>query len=470
MDDNIFISKFGDKDYYFKLILANDIGDIVVLNKNALKSLTIVDNIFNTFHGGQLVIDNNLGFLERSHVPYTFLGNGRDFVILEFMPDLGIPNAYESEELRKIYMLKFHFVVTECKDSTLQQSTVKQLTLVDASQFSLSEKTSKLSSVDVLVEHGVDITSLINASNASRSAKTGLILQEILKRSIGPYIKFEKFDLGAENMFINSISNITYNDLLNYVILYHKSEKNDDYCILSQDRYTKAFSNISISQMFEEHISRTIETFVFPGTNTDNINSAQQRLTWNMCPTIYAESQISSFYIENPYSAQTMDHFINTNYISNAKSFKTIIMDMQTGNIEKLKEKYIELYVKPFRTLFPSKTLDVSFNLNNNRREGDAFKHINCDEPRDVTNATSLLNQLNSLLYLNTVYIFELAGMTSRISGAFIDVYRADNLTENPTRYDNNHIGRHFITSVRHIINPDGYRTVVETIKPYFIK
>lgn len=466
-NNNPFLTKIGDKDYYLKMILFNDRGDVMPLNKNALRQIIINDNIFNPFHSAEMYISNDMGVIERSDFAFTFLGNGRDFLVFECMPDIGVPNGYEDEKLREKYMLKFYFVVSSCMEVQIQNSTVKHLQLIEVSQFLLNEKSSLLNSVDVLIDQGAEISSLINATNAARSAKTGDLITNILKQGITNDIVFESMDKGAESLFVNSAGNITYNDLLNYVRVYHKGEKNYDFCILSQDRYKKSFSNIPISEIFQKHMQNVIETFVFSGVGKD-VN--QNKLTWSISPIIYAESQIINFNIEKPAGKHTIEHFINANYMSTAKQFKTLIMDLKTGNMNNLLNIYKSMFVLPFKDLFAGHELDVNVFLNNDRKQGNVYVDVRGAEPRDVSASLSNLNQVNSMLFLSDVYTFTLQGITSRQAGKFVDVYRADSATDEVTQYDKNNLGRHFITSVRHIISQDTYSNIVETVKPYIIK
>ena len=77
------------------------------------------------------------------------------------------------------------------------------------------------------------------------------------------------------------------------------------------------------------------------------------------------------------------------------------------------------------------------------------------------------------LLYLNGhTYQFKLEGLTHRQSMTFIDVVKnSDNPdVNNPTKWDYNHLGRHLITSVKHIFTQDTYMNEIETIKPYALR
>jgi hypothetical protein len=71
---------------------------------------------------------------------------------------------------------------------------------------------------------------------------------------------------------------------------------------------------------------------------------------------------------------------------------------------------------------------------------------------------------------LNNVYQFRLIGKTHRKSLAFVDVTKvAENKNGNftATKWDLNNLGRHLVTSVKHIFEFDTYRNEIETIKPY---
>ena len=114
-DQKNFSAKFSNKEYYFEFCLLNSIGNVVYLKKGQLLSLVIEDNIFNPFHIGNMIINDDNNLLEKGPNPYTFLGNGRDILILKIIPTPN--NKFEpetkDEKIKEFLGFDFKFVINE---------------------------------------------------------------------------------------------------------------------------------------------------------------------------------------------------------------------------------------------------------------------------------------------------------------------------------------------------------------------
>ena len=117
--------------------------------------------------------------------------------------------------------------------------------------------------------------------------------------------------------------------------------------------------------------------------------------------------------------------------------------------------------------------LEPNFDLNFSKLEekSKVFQNKKNDEPRDVSVSTMNHTQLGALLFLQNTYSIMLDGITSRQSGKFVDITNRGTLDiGGSSRWDKYHIGRHFITSIKHVITQDRYINLIETIKPYRVK
>ena len=485
-DSNLNTTIIGNKGYTFNITLFNELpiidanGNVknskregVALSKNALLLLVIDDNIFNPFSEATLIL-NSVEVLEKSHdTKFSFRGNGRDIVLIEFMSKLENDTKIDvSEEVKQELMLSHAFVVTECCDIQYDKRKAKKLKLVEAFQYYLNEKKCAFNTGD-----GSNAT----ASNKDRSNFTGDIIKsllfECLKRdstfSIDKIIDIENFDKGKQEMFLSFPSDVSYSDAINYIRLYHKcDDPYNDYGILHYGRYNKKFKFESLGKLFADHPNTGTETLIFNDTLNQNSKSANI-VRYPVYDAIFDESKIVKFNIDNPNSNSSLDFIMNIANISVGKPVNTHIIDLKTGNIKNIIEKFTKLYIEPFRAMYNNVTLEPNFDLNVGKLEEQSkiYQNKKNDEPRNVAAATINQTQLGALLFLQNTYSIELEGFTSRQSGVFVDIVNNGTLDiGGSSRWDEYHMGRHFVTSVKHYITQDRYSNVIETIKPYRIK
>jgi hypothetical protein len=494
--ENTSITRIGELDYKFELTLLNDNNQVISLNKNAVRSLIITDNIFNPFHEAVLLLSDNLNILERTDINYTFLGNGRDVIFIDLMPRISENDAdFDNEQYREHFALSFLFIVTNCTDVRFQNSTCKQLKMVEAAQYLLSEHNSKLQSATVAAQQqGAQATpatpatptsptspsrgALLNGTNAERSVKTGILIKELFKLVYdtgektgveNSKIDETSFDEGAENMFVNSTGELTYNDVLNMLYQNHFSAQYKDYCLLNHDRYFKKMSLKSLAEIFKTHDQNVIETIRFQKLVADesapNGGCSLGTLKWTPKGLPFGEvSTVSQYYADNPDANFTIDFHNNVITNTNIKPNKGMVMSLKSGDVTQILQQYRTLYVDPFNSLMGRSVYPI-VKLNNSRVKHNTIDSYSHPEACDLGNAFTTMQKFNALLFMDKVHVFKLKGHTIRKAGVFIDVSNTED--ELNTLWDYNTLGRHFITSVQHVFTQDSYMNIVETIKPY---
>jgi len=480
----------GNKEYTLNITLFNEMpimdndGNIanstvegIALNKNAILLLVINDNIFNPFSEATLILNSVEVYEKSSDEKFSFRGNGRDLVYIEFMSNLESDTTVApSEEVKQILMMSHAFIVTECCDIQYDKRKAKKLKLVEAFQYYLNEKKCAFNTGN---------NSNSTDSNKDRSIFTGDIIQSLLfdclKRdyniSVDNLIDTKKFDRGKQQMFLSFSGDVNFSDAINYIRNYHSCEDPyNDYGILNYGRYIKKFTFESLGKIFKEHSESDkghgIETLFFNDTINQNTKSGDI-IKYPYYSTILRESAILTFNINNPSSNSSSDFLVNVANISTGKPVNTYIIDLKIGNTKNIIEKFTKLYIDPFKLMYDNVELEPNFDLNVSKlkKQSKIYQNKKNDEPRDVSAATINQTQIGAFLFLQNTYSIELEGFTSRQSGKFIDV--VNNGTQDiggTSRWDKYHIGIHFITYVKHIITQDRYTNVVETIKPYRIK
>ena len=458
--ETFFRSKFGDKEFYFRLSLYNyPEGDVIYLKKNALRYLEIIDNVFNPFHTGTIILTNDFNILERSITPYTFLGNGRDLLQLEIIPVVtgDFDKDVVDDKVRKVLGLCFTFVITEATEVLFNNSLCKKIQLVEFGQYFLNERYG-----DVFALAG----SPTGDTNASNARDTGTIIKQILRQVFGDGDIFgDTFNVSGSNTINLRVYDSTpWNQILSYVVNAHTDETGSP-CILQFSRGEKKFELFSLAKMFSNHnvAENKVETLIFPGTDIN----ANPNINFSFCPVVLNESRINEFYTESPTASFAIDLLANEHLASFSRQNNAFIYDSRSSSKNSIIEQYNKLFCVPFNDLFKSYTLKPNFYTND---EATNTNYSSTGRCHDEHKQTAINQKLKSLLFLGYVYKFKLVGSSNRMSNKFCDVVRADlngNIDGQSSKWDLNTLGRHYVTTVKHIFTQDTYTNEVETIKPY---
>jgi hypothetical protein len=255
-----------------------------------------------------------------------------------------------------------------------------------------------------------------------------------------------------------------WNQILTYVVNAHTDEKESP-CILQFSRGEKKFELFSLAKLFSKHndSNNKIESLLFPGSET----STQLNISFDHCPAIFAESRINEFFTETPTASFAIDLLANEHIASFSRQDNAFIYDTRASSKNEVIEQFNKLFCAPFGELFSGYNLKPNFYSNNEFTNTNFSTTGRChNEHRQ----TAINQKLKSLLFLGYVYKFKLVGNSNRMCNKFCDVIRADlqsNIDGKPSKWDMNTLGRHYITTVRHIFTQDTYINEVETVKPY---
>ena len=189
--------------------------------------MEIEDNIFNPFHSGYLLLNNDQGILEKSAVPYVFLGNGRDIVSIEILPLItgNTDRDYNNDRNKENLGLSFQFVVVEAEDILYNNVICKKIKFVEYAQYMLSEN---ICNIFGLQKAGVVVPNYLG-TNTGNSTSTGEAIKKILKAvyETDDYIYVDdkgksifEYD-GDSTINISPYGVVSYMDVLNYVMTYH---------------------------------------------------------------------------------------------------------------------------------------------------------------------------------------------------------------------------------------------------------
>lgn len=464
------IIQIGEFRYQFNLFLFNDQKQFLPLNRAAIRQLTITDSIFNPFHTATLYLIADQQLFERTDFNYTFLGNGRDIVYVELMQALSDNNSdFTDEKKRKLFALNFAFVVVECNDVDINNFTCIELRMVQYEQYMLNETNVK----------SLSKPNAINANNQDRTESTGNLIQKILtdvfentyQTNNKQLIYKDNFDEGKNGIMLIPQGNYSNMNAINSILYQHQSKENNDWCILSCERYTKTFSLRSLADIFKNHNELVLETLNLKQLVADESDSSGGTsigaLKWS--PNFFGFNDLSdivSFYTDYSDAQSIINLQSNIITSSDAKPDKAFILNITQGFSNEILQEYSKLYVEPFKDLF-GKKLIPTIKLTNLQKNGAATKHETSSTPADISKYTTAIQKYTAMLFMDRVNIIYTKGLTSRKSGHFIDITTETN--ELKTVWDYRNIGRHFITSIEHTFTQDTYTNKIETIKPYAV-
>lgn len=484
-----FHAKYGNEEYSLKLCLYNPEGYITFLQKNSLIYLEIEDTIFNPFHTATAIIGNDQNIIEKSTNPYVFLGNGRDILDLEITPihTGNHTNDTNDEGNKEFLRLSFNFVVIECTEVVYNNSVCKKLKLVEYGQYMLAENICNIFGLQKAGGIGGNYLD----TNSGNSKSTGEVIKSILAEVfnkgaasedlfyIDPSSKTKLFeDAGDAEVTLNPYGVMSYLEVLNYVMSFHSYQESP--CILKFDRSQKKFMLVSLKTLFERNSLYTIECLRFPSPSQSTFsqignNSIQKveigpAINWNIFPITFEESKINQFYIESPTCKYNVDMSGNSGILSMSKGSKCMIFNLTTLNSDNFMKKFYDMFVKPFKDVFSQSTYELFPNFYPNPNKKNNFNTYKGVLPPVLDEKRFFNQKMCSLLYLNNVYKFKLLGKTHRKSASFVDVTKtAENINGKfkASNMDRNTLGRHLITSVKHIFEFNTYKNEIETIKPY---
>ena len=278
-------------------------------------------------------------------------------------------------------------------------------------------------------------------------------------------LEIGSIDINGNNKInLRVYDNTPWNQILTYVVNAHTDETGSP-CILQFSRGEKKFELFSLAKLFNNHNVATnkVETLIFPGTDTN----AKLNVNFDYCPAIFTESKINEFFTEAPTASFAIDLLANEHLASFSRQNNAFIYDTRASSKVKVIELFNNLFCRPFNGLFKGYTLLPNFYTN---AEDGNTNFSSTGRCHDEHKQTAINQKLKSLLFLGYVYKFKLNGNSNRTSNKFCDVIRADldnNLDGEPSKWDMNTLGRHYITTVRHIFTQDTYVNEVETIKSY---
>jgi len=501
-DYNKYLAYINKKNYVFRATLVNPNSMVLDLQKSAIRELSIIDNAYNPFFKGHIIIDNTDNAFERyksdptlsefsnNHQilqSYRVRGDGRDILLLSIIPVDKGKNPYDTntEDYNKMFGIQIVFVLGDEEDMDSDKyGKVKKFTLIDFDHQILVEKKSFFSSVLLLPNYSQN-TSLSFLSDNDRQVETGKMIRYLLQSNLGNScidttvinnkVVPTNFDDGSSKIFYSSPNNNTVMDDLVFLSQHHASgDDNKDYALLNKDQFTGEYTFESVSNVFSKSYNKSqdsggayfLENLTIPGGQ--DVKSVLQNDFKK--PTYSLEfgetSDIVDIKFYNApgalYQKEVKTNLVHT-YHFDDKSFK---IDATSGNIENVKQNFTDFYVKPMK----GKTTPApNFILNESQKTNQYYENVFTIFGQDddfIKLAVGRNDLLDKALRLNIGVEITLQGNLHRQSTRFISIDRKGSYIEND--FDNKFLGIYYILNIEHLfINDNEFVNKILAVKTY---
>jgi hypothetical protein len=510
--------QIGDNHYIFDVFLWN--GETKTgITYASIEELKIVDDLRYFYSYGYILFNDSNDVIESFNgvdgggkiIPYTFRGDGRDYLDVEITPQIKQEDSCVnslSEKDKEEFCLKYTFSVYKIEEELMEDRGVKykKLYFWDKDYQFLNEIDSKFTTSEVpLIEENVGSKTQTTSQKESSTLSTANTQQKKVKntdnfqRYTGDSIKYllkkcftEKTQIGFEASsewdrgggLVEYHTNSGYKaiDDLQYLLEYHVSEKAYDYvpCILKKERYTEKYSLIPITVYLQNNIykgssgggllgnlasgfaglvglggGRNLSEDFYIGKLDSGGISMGGLLNFGSTNSPNSFNAVNYNLIEN-YSylkadADIVQKDISTHLVHSYDPNGGFTCAMGTNNFKSASNSIFKDNVKNLSDGPNSQSYDI-LPKNQLREENKNVQHVytsGLGTGQDFQKLNFGRNKaLMASVFKNTAIYFRAKGLTRRKSGTFFNVNRTDNQLSN--EHDKNLLGKYFTTMVIH--------------------
>jgi hypothetical protein len=484
-----------DNNFQFDVSLFN--GETTAgITYGAIEDFQIIDDLRYFYSYGYIVFNDNHNVFEafegidgQQVTPYTFRGDGRDYLNVEIMPQMEEDGITTSDSYKDEFCLKYTFAVYKIEDEIREDKGVrfKKLYFWDRDHQFLSEMDSHLSTAEVGFQGSQPTESKSNAStNVTNTSDfrryTGDIIKYMLDKCLNQtagvgFEASEEWDRGSTLLEYGTNGLYKAMDDLQYVMNYHLTDESTGNvpCILRKERYTGKYSYKPISS----YLTNT----VYSNGISKNSNSGGRYMTEDFF--IGKIDTADGTGMGGPKSGN-----VNASNAFNAINYNTIdnysILKSDAEQLQKQVTSHL-IYSYDPQGFFTCKIKDNNFQsiigsiFNwNVKKVGGAHDIMPKNKLREEnknlvhTYASGIGEDSQKLnfgrnqglmmsVFKNNALYFRARGLTRRQAGAHFTLNRRDNAVHDT--YDNQLLGDYFTTMVVHDFKKGMYYNHIYAIK-----
>jgi chitodextrinase len=518
------IIKIGDNQYKFDVFLWN--GETKTgITYTSIQELKIVDDLRYFFSYGYMTFNDNNDFLEsfdgagdgKKIIPYTFRGDGRDYLQIEIMPQIhqNDENVSESSEKEKQeFCLKYTFSVYKIEEEMMEDRGVKykKLYFWDTDYQFLNEMNSNFSTSEVTLskENSIPQNNKGGSTTASTTQEnkkvkntddfkryTGDSIKALLKKCLSEkttigFKASKEWDKGGTLLEHSTNGTSKAIDDLQYLMQYHVSDKSYDYvpCILKKTRYTEEYTLIPITTYLKNTIytsggitgglasglagmlggGRGLSEDFYIG-KLDTGGDAMGNVFKNSSKASQNSFNGANYNIIENYSflkpdVDIIQKDVSTHFVHSYDPDGFFTCSIKSNNFKNSKKSIFNDNVKSLSDSPNGGTYDI-LPSNQLREENMSVQHVYASGlgiGQDFQKLNFGRNKsLLASIFKNTAIYFRARGLTRRKSGTFFTVNRLDNQTKND--HDKAVLGKYFTTLVIHEFKKGMYYNHVYGVK-----
>ena len=510
------VIKIGDNNYFFDAFLYN--GETRTgITFSSIEELNIVDDLRYFFCYGYMVFNDSNDVIEtfsgvdgkNKTTPYTFRGDGRDYLQIEIMPQLKPDDetvSSVSEKDKEEFCIKHIFSIYKIQEELTEQRGLKykKLYFWDVDYQFLNEIDSRFSTSEVSLKTekeatpSIESNTLSNASSSNKKVKN----TDDFKRYTGESIKYllekcfnqittigfkasKEWDIGGTTVEYHTQSGNKAIDDLQYLLQYHVSDKayNHVPCILKKIRYTEEYSLIPITIYLQNSVmknssgglgsiasgfagllgtSRSLTEDFIIGNVDGSDGGVGTRLNFGSSNSQNSFNAINYNIIEN-YSfskadADIVQKDISTHFVHSYDPNGFFTCSIKSNNVKTSRASIFNDNVKNLSDS-PNTQMHDILPKNQLREDNNNVQHVysaGLGTGQDFQKLNFGRNKsLMASIFKNSAIYFRIKGLTRRKSGTFFNVNRGDNQLTND--HDKNLLGKYFTTMVIHEFKKGSY-------------
>lgn len=489
------VVQIEDNNYIFNVFLWNGTAKTGI-TFSSVNELKIVDDLRYFYSYGYMSFNDTNDVLETyngpngdgSVTPYSFRGDGRDYLQVEIMPQLKPNDVFiqsPSEEEKRDFCLKYTFSIYKIEEQKILNSVTKSKKIYfwDVDYQLLNEITANFSSSEIPMpsntNKGGGSISQFSKNNSSTTQKakntddvkrySGDLIKNLLNKSLNKittsgFKASKDWDKGGALIEYHTNGKYKAIDDLQYLLQYHVSDAAYDYvpCILKKIRYTDEYSLIPITAYTLNNA--TSEEFTIGKMDPGNNGSVGNIKKFQAAQSPYSFNATNYNIIEN-YSfikpdADMIQKDVSTHFVHSYDPNGFFTCSIKSNNFGNSKKGI-------FQNNNGAGTTSNALRENNNNAQhvysaglgiGQSFQKLNFGRNKGLL----------ASVFKNTAIYFKIRGLTRRRSGTYFSVDRND--TQTPTDNDIDLLGKYFTTLVIHEFVGGKYFNHIYGTKPDGVK
>lgn len=421
------ICKINDVEYEYEYKFKNSDGDEIEYTSSAIKGLTIVENFFNPFVKGSIVVANPYDLFEDK---YLLRGDGRDELSISIKPKEGDKK------------LEYNFLLLQEENSG-----------------NLEVRSENLKKFQLIHKDAMPFMDTI-PYNKSFSGKVGDILKDVFKELLGDdAVDNENWESGDFDFSYIPPMSYRYIDLVFHLLKHFYGKDGEVYvkAFIIKNNENKKYKMVYLSKIFEKNNDNVTDTFL-----TADLADTNEANNPNNPPPDQETSQyissLKNFAYSTPLYSWNNDYFLN----SIVHGYDNIlgVHNMRILKIDDIEKKWKSKFVDPFKCIMGS---PKPF-LVRNKKSLQKFRQYRT--PYNVEDSVKMVEaeMYNNLTFFNLNCGFSNIGYVGRECGKFVDIVKVGNTEQ---KGDQKMYGRWFVTEIRHLFLGDGYTNEFSCCKTY---